>query len=131
MWVVFLVNQFLFIFFHDYFYYHLVWLDIPIHIAGGFAASWTALLFSRHLKAEFKPTWLKFAFFIGFTCFAAVIWEVYEFYHDMIFKEFTYQAGALDTMADLGDGLIGAILFCVGAWWKGRWFASLPFIKGG
>ncbi len=130
MWVVFLVNQIIFMSFPDYFYYHLVWFDIPLHIVGGFAASWTAYLFLKQIKAEFKPSWLKFALLIGFTCFAAVIWEVYEFYHDMIFKEFVYQAGALDTMADFADGLIGAILFCVGVWWKGR-FASLPFVKGG
>lgn len=120
MWVIFLLNQSLCTFFTNYFYYHLVWLDIPMHIAGGFAASWTALMFLRRIKAESKPKWLKFALLIGFTCFAGIMWEVYEFYHDLFFKEHIYQVSALDTMADLADGLIGAVLFCVWAWWQGR-----------
>lgn len=120
LWAVFLFNQSLFIFFGDYFYYHLVWLDIPMHIAGGFAAALTAHLFLRQLKIELKPVWLKFALLTGFTCFAAIIWEVYEFYHDLIFKENIYQVSALDTMADMGDGLIGAVVFCVWLWCKKR-----------
>lgn len=120
MWVIFLFNQSLCTFFVDYFYYHLVWLDIPMHIAGGFAASWTALLFLRHQKVELKPDWLKFVLLIGFTCFASIIWEVYEFYHDLFFKEYVYQVSALDTMADMGDGLIGAILFFVFLYFRKR-----------
>lgn len=119
MWVIFLFNQSLCTFFADYFNYHLVWLDIPMHIAGGFVASWTAYLFLKQIKAELKPVWFKFALLIGFTCFVGIVWEVYEFYHDLVFKSNIYQVSALDTMADMGDGLIGAILFCVVLWWQG------------
>lgn len=120
MWVVFLINQIAFTFFADYFYYHLLWVDVPLHIVGGFVASWTAYLFLQHIKAEVRPVWLKFALLIGFACLAAILWEVYEFYHDLLFLDYVYQSSVLDIIADLGDGLIGSVLFCVGVWWKRR-----------
>lgn len=116
MWVVFLLNEFLFRFFKDFFTYNFSFADWPMHIVGGLVAAWTGYLFLKFIKAEFKPTWLQYLLLIGFACFAAVIWEVYEFYHDLFFQGWRYQAGALDTMADLANGLTGAVLFCVGLW---------------
>lgn len=124
LWAIFLLNEFLLRFFKDFLIEHWFWVDLPLHLAGGFAASWTAWMFLGWLEKEkqavVRPLWLKFALLIGFTAVAAILWEVYEFYHDMFFKDFVYQAGALDIMGDLANGLIGAILFCAGLYWRSR-----------
>lgn len=89
-----------YIFEPTYLYYELKWLDIPMHIMGGFGvASLTAAILSYINK--------DVSFFRLFVVYAtvAIAWELYEYLHDLV----NYEAwnGWLDTIKDLVDGFIG------------------------
>lgn len=81
-------------------YYELRWLDIPMHIMGGFGVASLASALLSHTK---KP--ISFwKLFIVYTV-AALSWELYEYAHDIV----TYSDwnGWFDTVKDFIDGCIG------------------------
>lgn len=89
------------------------WLDIPMHLAGGFAI---ALMISSLLKiAEDKKMLkinnpLRFLFIISFVALIAIFWEFYEFILDYINATIPNQELRFtDTIKDFFFGLIGAI----------------------
>ncbi len=89
-----------FIFDPTHLYYELKWLDIPMHIMGGFGvASLTAAVFS-YIE---KPVSFWKVFFVYSA--VALSWEVYEYVHDLV----TYMDwnGWFDTIKDYIDGIIG------------------------
>lgn len=98
---IFSVSQF--IFEPAHLYYELKWLDIPMHIMGGFGvASLAAAIYTYFEKSV--------SFWKVFFAYAAVaiLWEVYEYVHDLV--TYTTWNGWFDTAKDFIDGLIGASL---------------------
>lgn len=92
-------------------------LDIPFHILGGFVTAITGLLLyriarERDPKVSITPRWLYYVSIISFVALVGILWEHYEFLHDFFFHSHMQPSNA-DTMKDLMNDLIGAILFCV------------------
>lgn len=99
--VLFSISQF--IFDPTHLYYELKWLDIPMHILGGFGvASLTAALYSY-----FGKTVSFWKLFIAYT-FIAVAWELYEYFHDVIVNR--VWNGWPDTAGDYVNGALGVII---------------------
>jgi hypothetical protein len=89
-----------FIFEPTHLYYELKWLDIPMHIMGGFGvASLTAAVLSYFDKSV--SFW---GLFIAYTVFA-IAWELYEYIEDAAHMEIWN--GWFDTSKDYINGLIG------------------------
>lgn len=100
--VLFSVSFFLFDPMH--LYYEIWWLDIPMHILGGLGVA--SLASSLHLY--FLKTRISFLnLFLAYTA-VAILWEVYEYAHDLVtYREWN---GWLDTIKDYLDGLLGALI---------------------
>lgn len=88
------------------------WVDIPAHLSFGFLIGMLVLLFSPKLKAGIKNNKLAtlgILLFIGLAVGSA--WELIEFGRDSIYaiprKIPTAQQGALDTLGDLTNNVIG------------------------
>lgn len=99
-----------FVFDPSYLYYELWWLDIPMHIMGGFGvASLTgAILSYRGIKVSYTKLFLIYLS-------VAVAWEIYEHMHNIRVMGAWYglrtpQADILDTIKDLFDGFLGMII---------------------
>ncbi|MFA5132168.1 MAG: hypothetical protein WC444_02460 [Candidatus Paceibacterota bacterium] len=89
-----------FVFDPSYLYYELPWLDIPMHILGGFGVA--NLVGSILLYNKKHPSYKKL--FMVYLC-VAIAWEAYEYIHDMI-KVLVWN-GWPDTIGDLANGWIG------------------------
>lgn len=100
--ILFLVSHY--IFEPTYLYYELVWLDIPMHILGGFGvASLTrAILAYQGIKVSYKNL------FLAYIC-VAIAWEIYEYVRGVMVYDSIYKY--LDTVKDLFDGYLGMSLF--------------------
>ncbi len=95
---LFLLSRF--VFDPTYLYYELPWLDIPMHIMGGFGvASLTgAILSYRGIKVSYVKLIIAYSVI-------AVTWEMYEYVHDiLIVREWN---GWYDTIKDFYDGFLG------------------------
>lgn len=89
-----------FVFDPTYLYYELWWLDIPMHIMGGFGvAALTGSILSYKGK---KVSYIKLCIVYSVV---AVSWELYEYLHDII------SGGEInniiDTASDFINGLVG------------------------
>ena len=93
----------LFVFDPAYLYYEIWWLDIPMHIMGGFgvAALAHAILVYRGKKSTYWK--LFFSYLV-----VALLWEAYEYIHSLI--TIAQWSGVFDTIKDLVDGTIGMTL---------------------
>ncbi len=92
-------------------------LDIPFHIAGGAAAAWAGFLLYSLFRREkstinITPRPLFYLYLIGITALIGILWEHYEFLHDYLAQSIM-QPSLTDTMKDLANDLLGALLFCV------------------
>ena len=96
-----------FVFDPAYLYYEIWWLDIPMHIMGGFGV---AFLFSAIFSYyDIKVSYVKLL--IAYTI-VALSWESYEHIHNyMITRTFVGArdpiTDSIDTLKDLLDGAIG------------------------
>lgn len=89
-----------FIFEPTYLYYELRWLDIPMHIMGGFGvASLIAAILSYFEKDV--SFWRLFWVYT----LAALGWEAYEYANDLM--NMAEWNGWFDTIKDYINGLIG------------------------
>ena len=87
------------------------WLDIPTHLLGGIAITY----FFRHTIRNSQgflgeipyPVQVLFAFTLTGT--AIIFWEFYENILDYLFKAHNV-LGVFDTIKDMLDGLLGALL---------------------
>ena len=81
-------------------YYELTWLDIPMHIMGGFgvAALTGAVLSYRGIKISYTKLFIAYVVI-------AVSWEIYEYVHNI--NTIDGWSGWPDTWKDLFDGLVG------------------------
>ena len=96
-----------FVFDPAYLYYELRWLDIPMHIMGGFGvAAFVGSIFSyRGVKVSYVQ--LMIAYLV-----VAILWEGYEHTLNVVHEGVWYGerepiADILDTIKDLVDGAIG------------------------
>ena len=89
-----------FVFDPAYLYYELWWLDIPMHIMGGFgvAAFTGSVLSYKGVKISYGNL------FIAYLVVASA-WEIYEYFHNI--NTIQGWSGWPDTIKDLVDGLIG------------------------
>ncbi|HCC06385.1 TPA: hypothetical protein DEP94_03450 [Candidatus Nomurabacteria bacterium] len=85
-------------------YYELWWLDIPMHILGGFGvASLTkAILSYQGIKVSYINLFLTYIFI-------ATAWEIYEYVRGMMVYDDISKY--LDTVKDLFDGFFGMSLY--------------------
>jgi hypothetical protein len=89
-----------FVFEPVYLYDEIKWLDIPMHIMGGFgvAALAGAILSYKGLKVSYIKLFTTYIII-------AISWEAYEYTHDMILEQ--DWGGWYDTIKDLINGFIG------------------------
>jgi hypothetical protein len=99
--VLFFISRF--IFEPTYLYYELKWLDIPMHVLGGFGVASLAHAILSYLK---KPVSF-WSIVVSYTAIA-VAWELYEYSRDVMTGN-TWN-GWLDTIADYVNGGIGAFI---------------------
>ncbi len=92
-----------FVFDPSYLYYEIWWLDIPMHILGGFGVA--ALASAILSYNDIKPTFGKL--FIAFMVIA-IGWEIYEYILHILYS--AGLGGTIDTIKDLIDGFIGMIV---------------------
>lgn len=101
-------------------YFFIWWLDIPMHILGG---GWVALfgLTTYYASLRFKEKDYSTAFVVSLAVALALsiglAWEIFEFGVGHAVGD--SGAGLLDTLKDLSDDFLGALL------------AASIFIRGG
>lgn len=84
-----------------YLFYEFWWLDIPMHILGGFGvAIFTSAIFSYFkIKISYKRIfWILII--------TAITWEFWEYFTGQ--TEYYDWIGRLDTVKDIINGIIGA-----------------------
>ena len=93
-----------FVFDPSHLYYELWWLDIPMHIFGGFGVASLAgsVLAYRGMKVSYVRLFIAFSV-------VAVAWELYEYIHDLVIVH--EWNGWFDTIKDLIDGAIGMSVY--------------------
>lgn len=103
---------------------YVLWpnFDILMHPLGGFVAAWSGWLWWKAMKkigAIVKPEWLIFFALVGWAAVAGILWEMYEFTHDVVYPlAVRFQPSVRDVMADLMLDLLGAAVFCLVAGWN-------------
>jgi hypothetical protein len=90
-----------FIFDPTYLYYEIPWLDIPMHIMGGFGVTSLSLAIATYKKKKMSYTSVLLLYLA-----VAVGWEVYEFASDTI-NNMSWN-GWPDTLSDIFNGGLGA-----------------------
>lgn len=100
VYLVILFSLSRFVFDPAYLYYEIWWLDIPMHVMGGFgiAALAGAFFTYRGIKVSY---WKLFIAYL----IAAVTWEMYEYVYNAM--SFGGLSEWFDTMKDIIDGWIG------------------------
>ena len=84
-------------------YYELPWLDIPMHLVGGFGVAWFSISLYKVLRKSYTLKNILVA-----TLSVAVTWEVFEFTLDVL--SVRVWTGWLDTTTDVLNGIIGALV---------------------
>jgi hypothetical protein len=100
LYLLFLLGLSEFVFDPTYLYYELPWLDIPMHIMGGFGVAFftSSVLSYAGIKVSFVKICIAYLI-------VAISWELSEFIRDtMAIAEWN---GWQDTTADVVDGFIG------------------------
>lgn len=108
--LVLILHAFL-LFFSDV-YVAFPWLDIPMHLLGGFSAGYFFIFSLSYFRREKNMKFNKFfavLFVISLVLFIAVMWEFLEFSLEIV-TGFNFQGTLQDTMGDLFMGIIGGIV---------------------
>ncbi len=84
-------------------YYELPWLDIPMHILGGFLIGLLITAFSFYNKTLGNRQFFSLSLFL-----VMVIWEVYEYQRGVIIFDELFDY--LDTLKDIVFGFLGGYL---------------------
>jgi len=95
------------------FYDKIVWWDLLMHVLSGviLGTVGNTLINKKTGKNQLSKV-VKFLFIVGIACIGGVIWEIYEFTIDSLFKLDTQLAktyGISDTMWDLILDFIGGV----------------------
>jgi len=90
----------------------LVYLDIPLHLAGGLVAALCFLCFvaaiHRNEGMRQIPRWLRCLAVLGFTALVTIAWEFFENLTDTYLGT-ELQSSVIETLKDMAVGLIGAL----------------------
>lgn len=92
-----------FVFDPTHLYYELPWLDIPMHVLGGFGVVCLVFSIARYLKKSISFKVVIFSYLI-----VAIGWELYELVHDIIRQ--TEWNDVTDTVADVINGALGGLV---------------------
>ncbi len=92
-----------FVFDPTHLYYEIWWLDIPMHIMGGFGVASLALALIHYKK---KPALLSYVLLTYL--FVAISWELYELLSDVV--RGSEWGGWPDTLSDIFNGGVGAFV---------------------
>jgi tellurite resistance protein TehA-like permease len=95
-------------------YFYIWWLDIPMHILGGFWVALTSLAIYYAFRGRNEndhSTVFVYALAIASALLVGLVWEVFEFSVDSIVSEFVTKPA--DIIKDLIDDLIGGVLAAV------------------
>lgn len=92
------------------------WFDIPMHLVGGLAITFSAAVAIQEFKnrGKLSITWkpLNILLLLGLASLAAFAWEIMEFALDIFFHT-DHQPSVLDTMKDICMGLIGGAIVAI------------------
>lgn len=105
-------------------YWEYRWLDIPMHLAGGFAVAWcTMVLWRKYIeRVVVRPRasvrWravVPIVALLGCTAVVGIAWEIFEWGMDTLFPAFvqmfgTSQVSSTDMLFDLANDLFGATI---------------------
>lgn len=83
-------------------YYDIWWLDIPMHVMGGFGVASLAAAILSYKDKTLSYKKILLAYFV-----VAMCWELYEYLHDFFVGR--VWGGWEDTLADIVNGLFGAV----------------------
>ena len=96
---------------HLHLYFLIRWLDIPMHILGGFCIAISALtlyfLPIRRVTSEHSGMFI-FTLSISTALFLGLVWEIYEYLADTVVVSYGDQVG--DTLKDLFDDFLGSLI---------------------
>lgn len=84
-------------------YFEIPWLDIPMHVLGGFGVASFVIAVVLHSKQKLTLTQV----IILYMC-VAVTWELYEIIKDVLVHKISWN-GWHDTLLDIINGALGAI----------------------
>lgn len=85
--------------------------DKVTHTLSGILTAYAAILISKHYKVN--NLFFSILFIISFSCFWAVIWEIFEFICNIFFggdAQKVMETGVDDTMLDMIVAFIGSII---------------------
>lgn len=99
-------------------YFTYLWIDIPLHFAGGAwlaAAAYYFFFVRRSIYKISVPFWVGILFLVGVSVFVGVCWEFFEYSMDVLSEQYLggtaiHQEGLKDTLADLFFDMAGAFL---------------------
>ena len=93
-----------FVFDPAYLYSELLWLDIPMHVIGGFgiASLSAAILSYKGIRVSYMKLFLAYMM-------VAIAWESYEYIKDVILPR--PWGGWYDSIKDIFDGIVGSWFF--------------------
>ena len=90
--------------------------DNPMHILGGMVAAlsinYALQLLQKQKTVVISNLLIKWIFIITAVIAVAVLWEFYEFTSDYFFGTI-HQPTLNDTMKDLFNGMVGAVITCL------------------
>ncbi len=109
-------------------YYSVRWLDIPMHILGGWCVALGVHYFFsvRWGNVSQKLSWWEYGLFVvGIVAMVGIAWEWYELFADVILNGlYAYNAAPgpihFDTMKDLFDDMVGAVVGALVVWRLGE-----------
>jgi len=93
----------------------LSWIDIPMHLLGGFSVGVAYFYCIKYFESRnFLRTngFFKMLFVLSLVALTAVLWEFHEFLVDYFFGT-NWQKGIADTMLDLFMGILGGFVAAV------------------
>ena len=91
-------------------YFFVWWLDIPMHLLGGFwiSAATISYCLSRNPQGTRGTTLALFAYALTATLVIGLGWEIFEWSVDRINGLIHFDL--MDTLGDLGNDVIGALV---------------------
>lgn len=88
--------------------------DTIMHFLSGFATSFLAIDILKRNNVKYKNIIINIIFILGFSALVAVLWEIFEFSTDIIFKKDAQNVlatGIYDTMKDIISAMLATIIF--------------------
>lgn len=97
--------------------YEWWWFDIFMHLLGGLVVAWSANRFFKGEKSlSISPEWVYYLLIIGIVALVGIVWEVYEYFVQQITGSII-QPSIADTVADLVNDCLGALVFTTLSFW--------------